>query len=283
MRQSIKIPLLCNCIYHYNQHSVDRKESRKSFHKTKSMRFTTKMLAFLILFAGFTSCVSKKKYDELTASKAATDAQLAQTRTDLKNLADEKDALAAEMMSEKERLNGEISGLRSDMDRQASQMNDLNTRLTATEAELEAARKAVSDLFTQYETAGLSVTKRDGQLLIATENPFTFASGSSRLSRDERNAIDAMAEKLAGSNIPLTIVGHADTQKGMDNWDLSYRRAKAVAARLIRGGVSPEMLTVAGAGEYDPIGDNSTSEGRSENRRTEIKPNPALGPLMNNN
>ncbi|PHI19420.1 flagellar motor protein MotB [Lewinellaceae bacterium SD302] len=247
------------------------------------MRFTTKMLAFVVLLAGFSSCVSKKKYEELSASKAATDAQLAQTRTELKDLESEKDALAMEMKSEKERLNGEISGLRSDMDAQAAQMNEINTRLSATEAELEKARMMVSDLFNQYETAGLTVANRDGQLYIATETPFNFGSGSARLSRDERNAIDAMAEKLAGSNIPLTIVGHADSQKGMDNWDLSYRRAKAVASRLIRKGMSPEMLTVAGRGEHDPIGDNSTSEGRSENRRTEIVPNPALGTLMNNN
>lgn len=247
------------------------------------MRFTTKMLAFLILFAGFSSCVSKKKYEELAASKAATDAQLAQTRTDLKTLEGEKDALEAQMKSEQDRLNGEISGLRSDLDNQASKLNDLNTRLTATEAELEAARKSVAALFDQYKDAGLSVTKRDGQLFIATATPFNFASGSARLSRDERNAIDALAEKLAGTNIPFTIVGHADTQKGMNNWDLSYRRAKAVASRLIRKGVSPEQLTVAGRGEFDPVGDNGTSEGRAQNRRTEIKPNPAIGTLMNNN
>lgn len=246
------------------------------------MRLTTQVLAILVLFAGFSSCVSKKKYDELTASKEATDAQLAQTRTDLQNLRTEKDALQAEMMSEKERMNGELTSLRGDLDNQTSKLNDLNTRLSATEAELESARKAVSDLFTQYETAGLSVSKRDGNLFIATDQPLDFASGSARLSRDERNAIDAMAEKLAGSNIPLIIVGHADSQKGMDNWDLSYRRAKAVAARLIRGGVSAEQLTVAGKGEYDPIGDNSTSEGRAQNRRTEIQPNPNLGGLINN-
>ncbi|MEL6143668.1 MAG: OmpA family protein, partial [Bacteroidota bacterium] len=78
------------------------------------------------------------------------------------------------------------------------------------------------------------------------------------------------------------IVGHADTQKGMDNWDLSYRRAKSVATRLIRKGVSPELITVAGAGEFEPIGDNETADGRALNRRTEIKPNPALGTLINN-
>lgn len=252
------------------------------FIKTKTMRLTINLLAFLFLLGSFTSCVSKKKFDEMEAAKMATDAQLAQTRADLQQLQADKDALAAQMEAEKTRLNGEISGLRSDMSAQASQITDLNTRLTATEAELEAARKAVSDIFDQYNAAGLAVTKRDGQLLITTETPFNFASGSARLSKAERDAIDAMAEKLQNSPVALTIVGHADTQKGMDNWDLSYRRAKAVAARLIRKGVDPAHITVAGAGEYDPIGDNATSDGRAQNRRTEIKPNPALGTLYNN-
>jgi chemotaxis protein MotB len=166
---------------------------------------------------------------------------------------------------------------------QNGKITDLNTRLTATEKELEMAKNAVADLFNQYKDAGLSVEKRDGQLMITTDSPFTFGSGSSRLTRDERDAIDAMAEMLMGKNIPLVIVGHADAQKGMDNWDLSYRRAKAVAARLIRKGFSAENLTVAGKGEFDPIGDNTTSEGRAQNRRTELMPNPALGTLMNNN
>ncbi len=246
------------------------------------MRLTINLLAFLFLLGSFSSCVSKKKFDEMEAAKMATDQQLAQTRTDLQKLQADKDALAAQMEAEKTRLNGEITSLRSEMSTQAGQITSLNTRLTATEAELEAARKAVADVFNQYNAAGLSVTKRDGQLFIATETPFTFASGSSSLSKAERDAIDAMAEKLQNAKIPLTILGHADTQKGMDNWDLSFRRAKAVAARLIRKGVDPATITVGGAGEFAPVGDNSTSEGRAQNRRTEIKPNPALGTLYNN-
>ncbi|MEL6143561.1 MAG: flagellar motor protein MotB, partial [Bacteroidota bacterium] len=140
------------------------------------MRFSINLLAFLLLLGSVSGCVSKKKYDELAASKAATDSQLAQTRTDLQNLESEKDALEAQMQSETTRLNGEISSLRDDMNAQETKIGDLNTRLTATEAELEAARKKVADVFAQYENAGLTVEKRDGDLLIATEMPFNYSS-----------------------------------------------------------------------------------------------------------
>jgi flagellar motor protein MotB len=48
----------------------------------------------------------------------------------------------------------------------------------------------------------------------------------------------------------------------------------SVVKRLIREGVNPDQLTVAGRGDNAPVGDNSTRDGRKENRRTEVKPNP---------
>ena len=242
---------------------------------------------FGIIFS-LPSCVSKKKYDELSASKAATDAQLAQTRQEVADLNAANEQMQSEFEAERTRMNGELNSLRSDVTAAQGQIGDLNTRLEATEAELEAARERIAGIFAAYTDAGLSVENHDGKLHIVTATPVNFRSSSARLSRDQRDAIDAMAEQIAGSNIRLLIEGHTDNRgfiadAGSDNWDLSFRRAKAVAARLIRGGVSPENIIVAGAGEYDPVGDNSTSEGRAENRRTVVRPNPAIGDMMENN
>lgn len=252
------------------------------------MQISIKLLIAALLIGGLSSCVSKKKYDELTASKAATDEQLAQTRQEVSDLNAQNAQMQSEFEAERTRMNGELSSLRNDVTAAQGQITELNGRIEATEAELEAARNRINGIFSQYEAAGLSVANRDGKLHIVTDEAISFRSGSARLSRAERNAIDAMGEQLAGSNIRLLLEGHTDNKQfvsasGSDNWDLSYRRAKAVAVRLIRAGVSPANIIVAGAGEYDPIGDNSTSEGRAENRRTDIRPNPALGDLMNDN
>ncbi|MEM8585941.1 MAG: OmpA family protein [Bacteroidota bacterium] len=252
------------------------------------MQISIKLLIAVMLIGGLSSCVSKKKYDELAASKAATDEQLAQTRQEVSDLNAQNTQLQSDFEAERTRMNGELSSLRTDVTAAQGQITELNGRLEATEAELEAARNRINGIFAEYEATGLSVANRDGKLHIVTDEAITFRSGSARLSSAERNAIDAMGEQLAGSNVRLLIEGHTDNKQfvsdsGSDNWDLSYRRAKAVATRLIRAGVSPENIIVAGAGEYDPLSDNGTSEGRSENRRTEILPNPALGDLMNNN
>ncbi|GJM31463.1 MAG: flagellar motor protein MotB [Saprospiraceae bacterium] len=251
------------------------------------MRLILKMLVLTLFLGSFQSCVSKKKYDELVAAKEATDSALAETQSQVKSLQEEKDALATEMESEKTRLNGEISSIKTDLDATKSQMAQVSEKLNMTEAELKKIKDEINGIFSAYSESGLTLEDKEGRLYVVTE-PVTFRSGSSRLTKAERDAIDAMAEKLkANPKIKLTIEGHADSQKfpadaGMDNWDLSYARAKAVATRLIKKGVSPEQVAVSGRGDSMPAADNGTADGRSQNRRTVVVPNPDLGGLKGN-
>jgi outer membrane protein OmpA-like peptidoglycan-associated protein len=72
------------------------------------------------------------------------------------------------------------------------------------------------------------------------------------------------------------IVGHTDSV-GTDayNMGLSERRAKAVAAHLVRNGIAANRLNVSWKGETEPIAPNTTEEGRAQNRRVEIIVRPA--------
>ena len=247
------------------------------------MRFILTALIFVMVATSFQSCVSKKKFDELTAAKAATDQALAETQSQVKTLSQEKDALAAEMAAEKTRLNGEISSIRTEMTAQIAQVNE---KLNMTEAELKTVKDEINGMFAAYSNSGLTMEERDGRLYLVTESPVGFRSSSSSLTRDQRNAIDAMAEKLkANPAVKVLVEGHTDNKQfasgsGTDNWDLSYARAKAVATRLIKSGASPAQITIAGHCDTMPTGDNATKEGRASNRRTVLAPNPDLGGLM---
>ncbi|PSR13991.1 MAG: flagellar motor protein MotB [Bacteroidetes bacterium] len=247
------------------------------------MRFILTALIFVMVATSFQSCVSKKKFDELTAAKAATDQALAETQSQVKTLSQEKDALAAEMAAEKTRLNGEISSIRTEMTAQIAQVNE---KLNMTEAELKAVKDEINGMFAAYTNSGLTMEERDGRLYLVTEAPVGFRSSSSSLTRDQRKAIDAMAEKLkANPAVKVLVEGHTDNKQfaagaGTDNWDLSYARAKAVATRLIKSGASPAQITIASHGDTMPMGDNATKEGRESNRRTVLAPNPDLGGLM---
>ncbi len=251
------------------------------------MRLVIKLLAICLVLGSFQSCVSKKKYDELLASKEATDQALAQTQDQVKTLQGDMEGLKTSMEDQKKEYESNISDLRSDLSDKDSKISEVEGKLTATQEELDRVKKEIDGIFSTYSESGLTLEEKNGKLLVVTKEPMRFRSGSARLSKDERDAIDAMAETLKNNpKVQLLVEGHADTDKypadaGMDNWDLSVIRAKAVVTRLIGQGVNPDQLAIAGKGEYDPIGDNDTSDGKAMNRRVEVRPNPTLGGLKN--
>ena len=78
-------------------------------------------------------------------------------------------------------------------------------------------------------------------------------------------------------DIEFMVEGHTDNvvYKGggplLDNWDLSVKRATSVVRVLQKEyGLDPAKMAAAGRGEYKPIADNSTKEGKASNRRTRI-------------
>jgi outer membrane protein OmpA-like peptidoglycan-associated protein len=70
----------------------------------------------------------------------------------------------------------------------------------------------------------------------------------------------------------ITIEGHTDnTGSEAYNQALSERRAEAVKAWIVAQGVNPAQITTTGKGETEPTDDNSTAEGRQNNRRVVIR------------
>ena len=64
------------------------------------------------------------------------------------------------------------------------------------------------------------------------------------------------------------VQGHTDSTGTPEaNQKLSERRAKAIVDKLVELGISRSRLTAVGKGQYSPIADNSTEEGRAKNRR----------------
>ena len=92
------------------------------------------------------------------------------------------------------------------------------------------------------------------------------------------------------SDIDVLIEGHTDNVpyggKGAveDNWDLSTKRATAVARILTANNVSPKQITAAGRSKFLPVASNATISGKAKNRRIEIilAPNlDAINDLLN--
>ncbi|MCB0651376.1 MAG: OmpA family protein [Saprospiraceae bacterium] len=252
------------------------------------MRIISKLFVFVLVVGLLSSCVSKKKYDELTAAKEATDQALAETQMQVKSLSEEKDALAADLQSTKTDLNGKISDLDAKLNDATSKMGQMTEKLNMTQAELDKLKAQINGMFAAYTNSGLSLEDKDGRLYVVTNSPVNYGSSSARLNKDQRDAIDALAETLkANPAVKIVIEGHTDSQKfkadtGSDNWNLSIQRANSVARRLLNKGVAASQISVAGRADGVPVGDNATSEGRAANRRTVVLPNPDLGGLKGN-
>lgn len=97
-----------------------------------------------------------------------------------------------------------------------------------------------------------------------------FDTGSAAITKDSNETLQAAAKAIQGApaGIRIEAGGHTDnTGDPAANMVLSQQRADAVVARLTELGVANGVLTAKGYGQDDPIADNSTEEGRAENRR----------------
>ena len=128
---------------------------------------------------------------------------------------------------------------------------------------------------------------KDGKVYVAMSDKLLFQSGSARLDKRGEEALGKLAEVLnKQTDIDVFIEGHTDnkpinTVQFKDNWDLSVIRATSVVRILIKNyGVNPLQIQPSGRGEYMPVDDNETAEGRSKNRRTEIIMAPKLDKLF---
>ncbi len=100
-----------------------------------------------------------------------------------------------------------------------------------------------------------------------------FESDSAQLTPESSRILDQLAQVLTQqSDLRIHLLGYTDS-RGRDeyNRNLSQRRAQAVLNYLVTAGVSEQQLMASGRGEANPIADNTTDDGRRQNRRVEVE------------
>jgi outer membrane protein OmpA-like peptidoglycan-associated protein len=99
-----------------------------------------------------------------------------------------------------------------------------------------------------------------------------FDVDSDHLRGDAKPAVDQLLAALkANAAWKIAIEGHTDsTGNAAHNLDLSQRRAAAVKAALVTGGINAGRLTTQGFGQTKPVAANDTDLGRAQNRRVEV-------------
>ena len=104
-------------------------------------------------------------------------------------------------------------------------------------------------------------------------NAILFETNSDKIKATSLSAVNVIADYLkANPTVKLKVIGHTDNiGDEANNLSLSERRAKSVVKELVDFyGIDAGRLSTEGKGESQPIGDNSTAEGKAQNRRVEF-------------
>lgn len=123
----------------------------------------------------------------------------------------------------------------------------------------------------------VSVKEEKGKLTITMLDKILFDSGKAKIKKEAMPILDKLAGILKEySEREFVIEGHTDnvpisTTLFPSNWELSARRATNVLQYfVVQQKISPKRFSATGYGEYKPVADNSTVEGRAKNRRVEV-------------
>ena len=121
------------------------------------------------------------------------------------------------------------------------------------------------------------VTVRRTELWMEVEinTSILFRSGSDELSDEAQDILGQIAEALAAHPHPIRVEGFTDTvpinnERFGSNWELSAARAVRVVRLLADRGIEPTRLAAMAFGEYRPVAENDTPEGRNQNRRVAL-------------
>jgi chemotaxis protein MotB len=182
-----------------------------------------------------------------------------------KKLVEQKDAQIAALQDELDGLEGQLSDEKS---KNAKLQSDLDNALT--------------DLRTKEQ---VWMQEKDGMTQITLDGEVVFSSGSTNLTTEGKDILTRIWDVL--QNYPsrdILIEGHTDNVQispqfqhtYRSNWELSSARANSVLHYVLdKYGADTSRVCAVGYGEYRPIANNDTDEGRRMNRRVVITVGPS--------
>lgn len=141
---------------------------------------------------------------------------------------------------------------------------------------LAVMQKDINRALRSLVESGLAkVTLDEDWLTIELSSGLLFSSGSASSNSSASAVMAELTAILKQTNNFMRVRGYTDslpisTEKFPSNWELSVARAASIVRLLEELGVAPQRMAIEGYGQYSPFADNSTAQGRSQNRKVVI-------------
>lgn len=159
----------------------------------------------------------------------------------------------------------------------SSDEGELKPLVQSEEEKLQGIEGQVDEMIKEMGLEGsVSTSIEERGLVISFNDSIFFESAKAEIMEDMKLKLVSLSTVLNKIDNYIRIEGHTDNvpirnEYFSSNWQLSSTRASNVVEYLINnGGISPDRLSAVGYGEYRPVADNSTNQGKSKNRRVDI-------------
>ena len=165
-----------------------------------------------------------------------------------------------------------------------NKLAESQTRIQELQKEKDAAvqthQSLEDEMRAALESKDVTISQLQGKLTVSILDRVLFDSGEADLQPAGAAVLRKVAAILASHpNLKIHVIGHTDNvpiraaarNRFPSNWELSTARATAAVRFLTEiAGVDPRRLGAVGYGEFRPVADNTTPEGRARNRRIAI-------------
>ncbi|HQT97764.1 MAG TPA: OmpA family protein [Thermodesulfobacteriota bacterium] len=250
----------------------------------------------------------QKKYDDLSSENTALKVRNERLISDLSGMTLQKDKLTTDLAyvtgqrdklaADKEELDtilqsksDSLSQTIFELRRKVDDLEAANAKLKAENASLAKAKEEqVRKVSSTYENllekmkseisqGQVAISELKGKLTVKMVDSILFDSGKAEVKKGGLEVLGKVISILKDvTDKSIRIEGHTDNvqivgalaKRYPTNWELSAARAVNVTRYLQDQGVDPGNLSAVAYGEWKPVAENDTAEGRAKNRRIEI-------------
>ncbi|OYV67373.1 MAG: chemotaxis protein MotB [Deltaproteobacteria bacterium 21-66-5] len=226
----------------------------------------------------------QKKYDDLSSENTALKVRNERLISDLSGMTLQKDKLTTDLAyvtGQRDKLAADKEELDKILQSKSDSLSQTIFELRRKVDDLEAAtyENLLEKMKSEISQGQVAISELKGKLTVKMVDSILFDSGKAEVKKGGLEILGKVISILKDvTDKSIRIEGHTDnvqivgalTKRYPTNWELSAARAINVTRYLQDQGIDPGNLSAIAYGEWKPVAENDTAEGRAKNRRIEI-------------